>query len=471
MLDRAMLRCRFGTCQPPRAADVGGMIRALLLCLLLVVPAAAQEAPPDPAAPTGPIAVGTDAAADAAIEARIEGIAAQLDGYEAVGVTVREGVVTLTGSALEADAVDRLEALVARVEGVVAIQNEVAANTDVADRIDPLLDRTGDRVAQTLAYLPLLAIALVVGTLVAGLGWALARWERPWRRLAPNGFIAQIYRTVLRLAFTVLGIVVALDILGATAVLGTFLGAAGIVGLALGFAVRDTVENFIASVMLSLRQPFRPGDFVEIEGDKGTVVRLNSRATILLDPDGNHLRLSNATVFNARILNYTRNAERRFGFTLGIDPGDDVAEARRIGVEVLRGLDFTLDEPPPQAWIRDVGASTVDVDFFAWLDQTQADFLVARSEAIRLVMAALTKADIGLPEPTYRLNLLGGALPVVDLPDTKDRPEALVMSEGEPEPRPAAAPEPVVPVRSVAAMAEAERRRERDLLSEAAPHE
>ena len=65
------------------------------------------------------------------------------------------------------------------------------------------------------------------------------------------------------------GVVVALDILGATALLSTILGAAGIVGLAIGFAVRDTVENFIASILLSIRQPFRPNDAIEIEGDRG----------------------------------------------------------------------------------------------------------------------------------------------------------------------------------------------------------
>ena len=446
-------------------------MRAFVLSLfLLALPVAAQEAGPE--GPTGEIAATTDPSSDAAIEDRLRRIVGQLDGLDGVGVSVREGIVTFTGEVVDTAQVDRLDAIAVRVEGVVAVENEVAADTDVSQRIDPVFQRTRARFDQAVAYLPLLVIAAVVGGLVAAIGWAFARWEAPWRRLAPNAFIADIYRLALRLLFLVLGIVLALDILGAVAVLGTVLGAAGIVGLALGFAVRDTVENFIASVMLSLRQPFRPGDFVEVEGDQGTVVRLTSRATILLDRDGNHLRIPNSTVFKGRILNFTRNAERRFGFTLGIDPNDDVAEARRIGTEVLRGLDWTLATPPPQAWIRDVGASTVDVDFYAWLDQREADFMVARSESIRLVMAALTRADIGLPEPTYRLNLLGGALPVIDLPDAENRPETFVMGEGEPDPAPLPIkPEPVTPNRTVAEMAEAERGREQDLLSHRAPQE
>ena len=438
------------------------MIRALSVALLLALPAVAQVAPEPPEGPTGAISTAPDATSDGAIEDRLRAIIGELDGYDGVAVTVREGIVTLTGQALDAAAITRLDELAARIEGVVAVENEVAEITDVGDRIDPVLKRTRARIDQAVAFLPLLLVALAVGLSVAALGWALARWQAPWRRIAPNAFIAEIYQTVVRLAFLLLGIVVALDILGAIAVLGAFLGAAGIVGLAIGFAVRDTVENFIASVMLSLRQPFRPGDFVEIEGDRGHVVRLTSRSTILLDPDGNHLRLSNATVFGARILNFTRNDQRRFGFKLGIDPAKDAAEARRIGLEVLRGLDFTLDDPAPHAWIEDAGDWTIDMMFYAWLKQSEADFMVARSEAIRLVMAALTEAGIGLPEPTYRVNLLGS--PALEGGAADRRP-------AQAPPARVAAPAAVTPDRSVAAMAEAERRTEADLLSHRAPQE
>ena len=113
----------------------------------------------------------------------------------------------------------------------------------------------------------------------------------------------------MRIVFVIAALVIALDILNATALLLTILGAARIIRLALGFAVRDTVENFIASVMLSIRQPFRLNDTVEINGDQGKVIRLTSRATILLSLDGNHIRIPNATVFKSHIINYSQNAE------------------------------------------------------------------------------------------------------------------------------------------------------------------
>lgn len=443
----------------------------LILLTLFPWPAVAQDA----AQPSGAISTTQDNGGDAAIETRIEGIIAELDGYADIAVDVREGIVTFSGEVLDAEAIPRLEELAARVNGVVAIENDVTESTDVARRLDPVADRFAERARQFVNYLPLLTVAVLAGALVIVAGILLARWDAPWRRLAPNAFIADIYRLLLRLAFVVAGIVVALDILNATALLTGLLGAAGIVGLAVGFAVRDTVENFIASVMLSLRQPFRPNDVVDIEGSLGSVIRLTSRATILLDPDGNHLRLPNSFVFKAKILNYTRNAERRFGFVLGVDPNDDLAQAKRIGLDTIAGLDFVLADPPPQVWIKDAGDSTVALEFYGWLNQRDTNYAVARGEAIRLVMAALTRAGIGMPEPTYRLNIGGGGLPVLDLPDVPGRPDGLVATEATPAdatPTPPAA-EDVAADRTMERMVEDERRTEgeADLLSHAAPRE
>jgi len=378
---------------------------ALLLALLLTpLPLVAQEGDQ----PSGTIEVEDDRETDAAIANRIRAILREIGGYDDVTVSVMSGIVTLRGTVLDAVSAHRLNQIVSRIAGVVAIRNEVQETTDVVRRLDPALDRFYDRTSQAVAYLPLFGVALLAFMVVVTIGVLLARMTQPWDRLAPNAFIADIYRQVVRLAFGVAGMVVALDILNATALLGTILGAAGIIGLALGFAVKDTVENFIASVMLSVRQPFRPNDAVEINGDEGKVIRLTSRATILLSWDGNHIRIPNATVFKSRIVNYTRNAERRFLFDLGLAPDADLARAVTVAQETLAALPFTLKIPAPNAWIEGVGDSTVTLRLTGWIDQNQTSLPAARGEAIRLAMAALTEAGIEMPEPTFRLIGAGG---------------------------------------------------------------
>ena len=374
-------------------------ILALLLCLCLPFALSAQTADQ----PTGTIALADDATADAAIANRIRDILGELDGYGDISVTVSSGIVTLRGTTLDPGKALRLNELASRVEGVVAIENAVKESTDVVERLNPAVERFKKRGAQMIAFLPLAMVALSVFVLVVIFGFWLAKRKQPWDRLSPNAFIADIYRQIIRLMFVIGGLVIALDIVNATALLSGILGAAGIVGLAIGFAVRDTVENFIASIMLSIRQPFRPNDTVEIEGDIGKVIRLTSRATILLSFDGNHIRIPNATVFKSRIVNFSRNAERRFTFSLSVASDADLDRARNIALEVLNDLPFVLKSPEASAWVKSVDDFWITLSMAAWINQNEANITLARSEAIRLTQAAYDAARIAAPVPSYRI--------------------------------------------------------------------
>lgn len=383
-------------------------IRFVLFAFFVAVACVATLGAPPAFAQNGTISTGAgtsseQAQTDAAIATRIRDIIGELDGYEDVTVSVKAGIVTLRGTTLEMSEADNLNTLVERVEGVVAIENDVTISTDVAARLQPLYDRFKTRFWQTVAFLPLIAIALVVFGVVLWIGFFVARRRQPWDRLAPNAFIADILRAVIRLATVVAGLVIALDILGATALLSTILGAAGIIGLAIGFAVRDTVENFIASVLLSIRQPFAPNDAVMIDGNEGKVIRLTSRATIILSFDGNHIRIPNATVFKATIVNYTRNPERRFDFDMAVAYGTDLAMARTLAEDTLKGLPFVLDTPAVSVWTTELGGSDIGMTLTGWIDQRETGLLAARSEAVRQVLIAFEAAGIEMPEPTYRV--------------------------------------------------------------------
>lgn len=376
-------------------------MRLFLLLITLLLPAVSLAQTNDQ--PAGEISVEDSAVQDAAIAVRIRDILGELEGYEDVTVTVTSGIVTLRGTTLDSERIARLNALTGRVKGVVAIENEVTETTDVVKRLNPAVERFRARMGQVIAFIPLASVALLAFILIVLLGFFVARLRQPWNRLAPNAFIADIYRQILRLAFMVAGLVVALDIMGASALLSTILGAAGIIGLAIGFAVKDTVENFIASIMLSIRQPFRPNDTIEIGGDTGKVIRLTSRATILLSFDGNHIRIPNATVFKSRIVNFSRNDERRFKFSLGLAPDTDFVDAQRIALDKLQELPFVLQAPAPAVWIDEIGDSTISITCTGWIEQHKSSLVAARGEAIRLVKLALEHAGVQMPEPTYRV--------------------------------------------------------------------
>jgi len=381
------------------------------ILLTLAMPASAQEA-------NGTITTESSAQQDAAIAMRIREILGELGNYDDVSVTVSEGVVTLRGTTTSATEASDLDPLTARIEGVVAVRNQVTETTDIADRLNPAIERFRSRIDQFIAFLPLALIAGAAFGFVVFLGFALARMRRPWERLAPNTFIAEIYRQLLRIAFLIFGIVIALDILNATALLSTILGAAGIIGLALGFAVRDTVENFIASVMLSFRQPFRPNDTVEINGDTGKVIRLTSRATILLSFDGNHIRIPNSTVFKSRIINYSQHAERRFMFSIIVERDADLQATRALVSRTVQGLPFVLSEPAAQTWIEALLPSGVELVITGWVDQNETSIVRGKGEALRQVKLAIQAAGIVLPDATQAIQITRDAQPAT--PDLQE---------------------------------------------------
>ncbi len=328
---------------------------------------------------------------DAAMAVKIREIVTELDGFDDITVVVSSGIVTLRGTTLDASGGTRLSELVSRIQGVVAIENKVTTSTNIGERFNPAKERFMVRAKQAISFIPLALVGLLTFGVIVFAGFFAARQKQPWNSLAPNLFIADIYRTLIRLAAIALGIVVALDVLGATALLSTILGAAGIMGLALGFAVRDTVENFIASLLLSIRQPFRPNDMIEIGGDVGKVIRLTSRATILLSLDGNHIRIPNSTVFKSRIINYSRGRGRRFQFPIKLAAGIDPSMAQDRGIDTLIRLDFVLKQPKPTAWIETVDGNGTALCFAGWIDQHESHFEHARGEAMRLVQYALAQ--------------------------------------------------------------------------------
>lgn len=441
----------------------------LLLAALLPLPSLAQipglpgaEEPADEAPAAVPVEARTDPQQDRDIEARLEEIYATVEGLEAVEVEVASGIVRLSGEVLSEGAEDQAVRLARQIRGVVEVEESIERVRDVGRRLGMAQEKLTDIAYDVVANLPLLAVALGIFVLF----WLLAGWigrrEAIFNRLAANRFLADLLAQAVRVAVILAGLLIALQIMDATGLVAALAGTAGLIGLALGFAFRDLVENYIASVLLSLRQPFLPHDQVLIEGHEGKVVRLTSRATILITLDGNHVRIPNAQVFKGVIVNYTRNPRRRFDFKVGVDVETELAEAQALGLETLHAMPGILDDPPPQGWVEELGDSNVVVHLFGWVDQRETDWHKARGEAIQRVKVAFDAAGIAMPEPIFNLRVQERAL------------ESAIHEEGPKRPAPAAAKAEAAdlsPDTHLDDEVQEERREEPDLLDSSAPVE
>jgi small-conductance mechanosensitive channel len=370
-----------------------GPLAAQILPTTAPKPAAAPTAS---ASPT--IETETASNSDARIAQRIRGIFSQLPALTRVTVTVEQGVVTLGGAVENPDDKGKAAAIAGRVSGVVTVENKITRDTSVGGGVAGL-KKVSDKLTGVAGQLPLLGAAFLVALLIGAFGYLIAGLRGVWRRVTRNPFLAELIASAIRFVFVLGGIVIALDMIGAGALLGAGLGGAGVVGLALGFAMRDTIENYVSSLMLSLRQPFQANDMVRIDNCDGRVVRLTTRATILMTPDGNHLRVPNSTVFKAVILNFTRNPHRRFDFVLQIDFRADPNRARDCGFAALDALDFVLKDPAPAAVVQEAAYPYILVQYLAWLDQSKTDFGKGRSQALAAVKQALEEHGLAPPDP------------------------------------------------------------------------
>ena len=200
------------------------------------------------------------------IQQRISSIFSEVDGLHAVNVSVTQGVVTLTGETPNEKKAQQAINLTNRLTDVVTVEDRINRTLDVQDNVTTVYQGLKNQARTLIKALPLLLVGIVIFLIVAWFGSWLSKRQKMWQRITPNPFVAELIAQTSKVIFIIIGLILALSLIGAETILGTLLGGAGVIGIAVGFAVKDTIENYIASLMLSLRQPFRARDHILING-------------------------------------------------------------------------------------------------------------------------------------------------------------------------------------------------------------
>jgi small conductance mechanosensitive channel len=375
-------------------------IAPLLLFLTLLLAGVPQALAQDASAPPPSEAVGTDG--DLAESRRLAQRLQDTEGLGDVSVTVHDGVAELQGVVLVAEDRERAAQLAGQQPGITRVDNRVVLSTRLTDRITTASELALDKVTRLVAALPLLLVAITV----VGLAWWLGKWlgrrvgmrivRRDWQ--SENPYLSNLAQQVVQWLVLLGGVLVALDLLGATALVGAVVGSAGVIGLALGFAFKDIAENYVAGVLLSIRRPFAPGELLRIDGThEGRVAALTSRATVLVTPDGNRLTLPNALVFKSVVLNFSSNPRRRLEFTVPVDVGESIRCVQELAMDTIRNIEGVAAEPGPSWSVDAYDATAITLRFFAWVDQQRSDLGKVRSEAIHGVRTRLAEAGIRAP--------------------------------------------------------------------------
>ncbi len=314
-------------------------------------------------------------------------------------VEVNEGVVFLSGQANTSDYRKWAGDLARNTQDVVAVVNQMELPEPSLWDLQPAFVELRNLWSSFIRSLPLLVFSLLVLLLTVLFTRLTSRLvRRTLRKRVPNTLLLNVAGYTAGVITFLIGLYVLLQIAGLTNIAATVIGGTGLLGLVLGIAFRDITENFLASIFLSVQNPFRSGDLVEIAGIQGFVEALNTRVTVLITLEGNHVQIPNATVYKSNIFNYTSSPNRRTDFMIGIGYEDSISKAQEVALKVLENHPAVLNDPEPLALVDSLGAATVNLKIYFWIDGKEYSYIKVKSAIIRLTKRAFEDAGISMPD-------------------------------------------------------------------------
>ncbi len=230
-------------------------------------------------------------------------------------------------------------------------------------------------------------------------------------RVSSHKQVNSLFSTLTYAAVVGAGLFVALGVLGLSKTVTTLLAGIGILGLALGFAFQDIAENFISGVIMAFRRPIQIGDLIQTNDFFGIVEEVNLRTTVLRTSDGKHVIVPNSDVIQNPLVNYTRTGELRVDLACGVAYGDDLEQAERLAVEAVEPVAGRDARRDVELFYESFGDSSIHFVIRFWIEyRTYADFLTARSEAIKRIKNAFDEHGITIPFPirTLDFGVVGG---------------------------------------------------------------
>jgi small conductance mechanosensitive channel len=174
-------------------------------------------------------------------------------------------------------------------------------------------------------------------------------------------------------------------------------------GLAIGLAFQGTLSNFAAGVMLLVFRPFKVGDVVSAAGQTGTIVEIELFTTEMTGFDNRRIIIPNTKIFGDIIMNLSYHPTRRVDVTVGVAYDADIDETREVLLETMRGIETVLDDPPPEAFLKELGDSAVVWQLRMW--SKSDDYWAVYQEGTRAAKMKLDAAKIGIPFPQMDVHL------------------------------------------------------------------
>lgn len=177
--------------------------------------------------------------------------------------------------------------------------------------------------------------------------------------------LVEFSESIVYFVLLLMVILTALNALGVNTT--SFLAVFGAASLAVGLALKDSLSNIGAAVIIILFRPFKVGDVIEAAGAMGEVQDINLFSTIIVPVDKSKIIVPNSAIIGGNITNFSEREIRRVDHILGIGYGDDLKKAKEVLLEIIANEPRALQEPAPLVAVAELGESSVNLTFRVWV--------------------------------------------------------------------------------------------------------
>ena len=183
----------------------------------------------------------------------------------------------------------------------------------------------------------------------------------------------------------------------------SFIAIFGAAGLAIGLALQGSLANVGAAVLIIIFRPFKIGDFIQAGGAVGTVEDINLFSTIIAPVDNRTIIVPNASIIGGNIINYSKKSERRVDHIFSIGYDDDLKLAKETLLQLITEDERILDEPAPFVGVSELGDSSVNFTFRAWVKNE--DYWAVHFDMLEKVKLTFDEKGISIPYPQMDVHL------------------------------------------------------------------
>ncbi|MFS4438959.1 mechanosensitive ion channel family protein [Paracoccaceae bacterium GXU_MW_L88] len=242
-----------------------------------------------------------------------------------------------------------------------------------------------------------LIVLLLIWILVAIVGFVISRVGK---RARLRRSLIEVLSMIASTAIWFAGILIAMTVVFPSITPAKALTALGLGSVAIGFAFKDVFENFLAGILILIREPFRLGDFIATDDIEGDIEEITIRDTRVRQTDGQLVVVPNAHLFQNPVIVRTDRDTRRVTITVGVAYSEDVDQARGIIYEAVKTVDMVRDDVRDvQVFAKEFGASSIDFEVAWWTGSRPIDIRSSRDKVVAAIKRALDDAEIEIPFP------------------------------------------------------------------------